>query len=131
MAGDRRAVLEDALQSFAAADLEGWRAAIPRLFEPEAEWQPALATHPYSGYEELARWLEVMTEGFSDYRLELHGIEEVGDCLLSLHHFHGIFNATGVVVERKIGIVWKFDGERVTRATSYFGWDEARAAARA
>lgn len=73
-------------------------------------------------------WLGLLTEGFADYRTELDHVEESGDVVISFHRFHGIFQASGVVIERKIAIVWKFRGDRVVRTRSYVGWEEGRAA---
>jgi ketosteroid isomerase-like protein len=129
MADSRGQVFRDALEVFVKGDNEAWREVVPELFDPEVEWRPALATHVYHGHEGAVRWVEVMTSGFADFRADADVIEEHGDRFLTLHRFHGVHVASGVVVERKIGIVWEFRGDRCIRVTGYFGWDEARSAA--
>jgi ketosteroid isomerase-like protein len=129
MAGERVAALRPAIDAFGRGDHDTWRAVVEELFEPDAEWVSAWATRPHRGHEGIAHWLELMTEGFADFRAELDHIEEHGDLVLSYHRFHGIFTKSGVVTERKTGVVWEFRGDKCHRATSYFGWDEARLAA--
>jgi ketosteroid isomerase-like protein len=129
MPGEHAAQLQVAFDAFSSGDAERWRAVVEELFEPDAEWISAWATHPHMGHDGIVHWLELMTEGFADFQVELDHIDERGDIVLAFQRFHGIFNKTGVVAERKIGVVWEFQGDKCHRATSYFGWDEARAAA--
>jgi ketosteroid isomerase-like protein len=126
MTGVRVQKLNEGIDAFGRGDHEAWRAVVKELFEPDAEWHSAWATRPHVGHEGIAHWLELMTEGFADFHSELDHMEEQGDTVLTFHHSHGIFMASGVVAERRIGIVWEFHGDRCWRATSYFGWDEAR-----
>lgn len=129
MPGERAAKLQVAIEAFGAGDLERWREVVEELFEPDAEWHSAWATHPHTGFDGIVHWLELMTQGFADFQVELDHIEEHGDLVLAYQRFHGIFMASGVAVERRIGVVWEFRGDKCHRATSYFGWDEARLAA--
>src|SRR2546423_297893 len=96
MAGPRGAVFRDALEVFAKGDNEAWRDVVPKLFDPEVEWRPALATHVYHGHDGAVRWLEVMTSGFADFRAEAEVTEEHGDRFLTLHRFHGVHVNSGV-----------------------------------
>lgn len=129
MAGDRIAKLRPAIDAFGRGDHDAWKASVEELFEPDAEWISAWATRVHKGHDGIVHWLDLMTQGFADFRAELDHIEEHGDIVLSFHRFRGIFVQTGVAVERKTGIVWEFHGDRVRRTTSHFGWDETRLAA--
>lgn len=129
MARDRMQRVLSAIEAFSGGDLDRWRAEVEDLFEPDAEWHSAWASRPHSGHDGIVHWLELMTEGFADFRAELDHIEEYGDTVLSFHRFHGVFTASGVVSERKTGVVWEFTGDKCRRVTSHFGWEDARSAA--
>jgi ketosteroid isomerase-like protein len=136
MAADNRAVSDSRVDAvrraanlFSVDDPEAWAACAHELFTSDAEWHSALATRVHRGHEGICEWHRLTVEGFVDAYTELHHIEQHGDRVLTLTRFHGVFAATGAVIERRIGIVWEFDGERCRRATSYVDWAEARAAA--
>lgn len=129
MPGTRIERLETAIDAFSRGDVEAWRASVEELFTPDCEWHSAWATRSHDGHEGVVHWLELMLEGFADFRAELDHIEEHGDMVISFHRFHGIFTRSGTVAERKTAVIWQFEGDRCRLATSYFGWDDARSAA--
>jgi ketosteroid isomerase-like protein len=114
---------------FSVDDAEAWAACAKELFTSDAEWHSALATRVHRGHDGICEWHRLTIEGFLDAYTVLHHIEQHGDRVLTLHRFHGVFAATGAVIERRIGIVWEFENERCRLATSYVDWAEARAAA--
>ena len=118
-----------ATKLFSVDDPEAWAACTSELFTADAEWHSALATRVQRGHGGICEWHRLTVDGFIDAYTELHHIEQHGDRVLTLTHFHGVFAATGAVIERRIGIVWEFEAERCYRATSYIDWAEARTAA--
>lgn len=119
------------IRAMGSGDVEDAREATAELLTSDAEWHSALATRAHHGPDGVLQWLRLLTEGFADYRVEFDHLVEDGDVVVTFHHFHGIFAVNGVVVERKIGIIWEFRGERCFRTHSHIGWDEAYRIARA
>ena len=97
------------------------------VFRMPPEW-PEEAE--YVGREAMAGLVALWRENFDDYRWDMVELVELpGERVLGLFHHRGRIPGEGNWIEQPVGSLFTFREGKVAEASSWFSWEEARAAA--
>ena len=123
------AIVRALFDDFARGDYE---AALARL-DPDVDWgEPPDMPETSGGYRgrdgvvsEFGRFMSAWAE----LRVDLEQVEEVGERVVVLTHWHGRSAGTGIEVDQRVAQVYEFRGGRVARVRQFREFPEALAAA--
>jgi ketosteroid isomerase-like protein len=76
---------------------------------------------PYRGHEGIRRYREETAETWSELRLDIERILEGhgDDVVVGVGVLRGEGRGSGVLVEQRIGIVWKLHGDKIRHCRAY------------
>jgi ketosteroid isomerase-like protein len=120
MSQENVAITRALLDAFNRGDLD-W---VARFHDPEIEWttsseDPDATTH--RGRAAVRRYFEQWMESFAELHADLDECVEVsGGCVLATYHFHGRGSASGVDMDWRLSIVYRYREGSVVRAEEYF-----------
>ena len=109
------------------ADTQAWL----HFYDPEVEFHmpPEWPEERlYRGWDGLRDIVSRMTEVFGSYRWEGARLLDADDRVVGLWHHRGQVEG-GPVLEREVGTVFYFRGNRIIRVLGFFSWREALEAA--
>ena len=96
------------------------------LFAPDVLYEPmAEGREAFVGLEAFAAQFREFLAQWSDFRIEILQIEDLGDAVLVTERQHGRGRASGVEAEMTFFAVWTFRDGLIVRAR----WDPDRASA--
>ena len=99
---------------------------------PDCEWLPFRAQldgEVYRGHEGVRRFVSDMAEDWSEFRIELEELTDVGEQVLLIGSVRAESRGSGLTVNNRVGFVLRFRDAMIDRLTSYGDPDAARSAA--
>jgi ketosteroid isomerase-like protein len=129
---DYRTLVEQSRDAYNDRDPEAWVA----VWNADSEWHPFLTAREegdpgYHGHNGIRAWFEDVDEMFSEIRVELDQLREIGDKLLVLGRMTAKRRGSGGEVESDVGWVFEPKGERLQRGWAYGSHEQAERAAKA
>jgi ketosteroid isomerase-like protein len=119
----------DLVEAFNRRDLE----AMSESFDPEIEWTPggpaAVERAVYRGRDEVSDGFAAAWETWEVFRLEEHGVRDLGDSILWLGRAQMRGGASHVELDQEFAIHLLMDGGKVVRIQGFLAWQEALEAA--
>jgi ketosteroid isomerase-like protein len=119
----------DLVEAFNRRDLE----AMTESFDPEIEWTPggpaAVERAVYRGRDEVSDGFAAAWETWEVFRLEEHGVRDLGDSILWLGRAQMRGGASHVELDQEFAIHLLMDGGKVVRIQGFLAWQEALEAA--
>jgi SnoaL-like domain len=96
---------------------------------PDFELHPLYLGQSYRGLEGMRQlWADIF-ETWTDYRLEIGEIVDLGEHVLVLARILGRGVGSGVPIDQEVAVLWYFEGEKAVWAKSFLSKREALAAA--
>jgi ketosteroid isomerase-like protein len=119
----------DLVEAFNRRDLE----AMTESFDPEIEWTPggpaAVERAVYRGRDEVSDGFAAAWETWEVFRLEEHGVRDLGDSILWLGRAQMRGGASHVELDQEFAIHLLMDGGKIVRIQGFLAWQEALEAA--
>ena len=108
---------------------EGTRSVPTEYFDPAVELESpfsSLVGEPYRGHAGIERWVHDVDEQFSEWRIHLEDVREVGSTVIIIARLHGRGRASGIQFDQPSAVVMDFvSAGRVTRMRIYADVSEA------
>jgi ketosteroid isomerase-like protein len=79
----------------------------------------------WHGHVGLARAVRSYRGAFNEYRFEIRGLIDAGDCVVGQIREAGRGRTSGVEAEHLVGLVYSIERGRIIRLTEYRSYDEA------
>jgi ketosteroid isomerase-like protein len=108
-------------------------AAMTERFDPEIEWTPggpaAVERAVYRGRDEVSDGFAAAWETWEVFRLEEHGVRDLGDSVLWLGRARLRGGASHVELDQEFAVHLQIDGGKFVRIQGFLAWQEALEAA--
>jgi ketosteroid isomerase-like protein len=119
----------DLVEAFNRRDLE----AMTESFDPKIEWTPggpaAVERAVYRGRDEVSDGFAAAWETWEVFRLEEHGVRDLGDSVLWLGRARLRGGASHVELDQEFAVHLQIDGGKIVRIQGFLAWQEALEAA--
>jgi ketosteroid isomerase-like protein len=116
------------VDAWTRSDVEAMEAVLEGRFAPDFEFEPLYLDRVYSGGE-VRQWWTDITGAWQDYRSEIEEIADLGEHVLLLAHITGRGAGSGVPIDQRIFILFRFQGEKAVWGKSFTSRHDAFAAA--
>jgi ketosteroid isomerase-like protein len=121
MSGENVEIVQRGLDAFNADDADGF----VDLWDPECEFFSITGSQmdatPYRGHDGIRRYLQEAAETWAELRFEteriLKGKDE--DVVVAVGLLRGEGRGSGVLVEQRVGMVYKLRGRRIRYCRAY------------
>lgn len=125
------ALLREFFDRFNRGDVEGQLA----MLGADYDWRPAytggglVEGQVFRGPEGFRRYLVELTETWSEIKLEIEELRELGSRVLVFARIRAVGRASGVTVDQRFGGIWTIRSGKFVDGRAYETRDEARVAA--
>jgi ketosteroid isomerase-like protein len=128
MSEQKLEVARRGLEAFNRRDVE----ALVNGFDTDCEWvsfRAQLEGGVYRGHDGVRRFVRDMDEDWSEFRIELEELSEVGERVLLIGSARAESRGSGLRVNNRVGFVFDFREGKIHRLVAYGDPDSARSAA--
>jgi ketosteroid isomerase-like protein len=117
------------LNAWRGGDTETIERLMDEFLAPDFEIEPLYFDGTYRGREQLWQLWSDLDEFWDEYRLEIEDLVDLGEHVLAVSRVRGRGRGSGVPVNQRMWILWRFSGQRAVHAKSFASKAEALEAA--